>query len=117
MTYLARSNVSAAGTLWVNKGELFEIKDFIAHSEDMDGVRKVLDNSKFYFMVSRTVKVTDGYKFQSAGIKVMEVYCDGIKTGVSFEVMVIDPASTGDLLGALTRIASLVPSGTMERRN
>ena len=28
----------------------------------------------------------------------MEVYYDGIKTGVSFEVMVLDPASTGDLL-------------------
>lgn len=79
-------------------GEPFEIKDFIIHSEDIDGTRKVLDNSKLHFMVSNTVKVTEGYKFTSAGIKVLECYYDGNKTGVSFEVMVLDPAVTGDLL-------------------
>jgi hypothetical protein len=79
-------------------GEPFEIRDFIVHSEDIDGVRKVLDNSKIYFMVSGTVKVTDGYKFTVAGIKKMECYYDGVKTGFSVEVMVLDPASTGDLL-------------------
>lgn len=79
-------------------GEKFEIKDFIVHSEDIDGVRKVLDNSKVQFVVSATVKVTDGYKFTSAGIKVMECYYDGVKTGFSIEVMVLDLASTGNLL-------------------
>ncbi len=79
-------------------GEPFEIKDFIAHSEDIDGVRKVLDNSKINFMVSGSVQVADGYRFQSAGIKVMECYYDGVKAGFSIEVLVLDTASTGDLL-------------------
>lgn len=79
-------------------GESFEIKDLIVHSEDIDGVRKVLDNSKIYFMVSATVKVTDGYKFTSAGVKNLECYYDGIKTGISIEVLVLNLASTGDLM-------------------
>lgn len=79
-------------------GEPFEIKGFILHSEDIDGTRKVLDNSKVHFLVSNTVKVTDGYKFTAAGIKKMECYYDGVKTDVSFEVMVLDTAATGDLL-------------------
>lgn len=79
-------------------GQPFEIKNFIIHSEDVNGVRKILDNSKVHFMVSNTVKVTDGYKFTQAGIKKMECYYDGVKTGVSFEVLVLDPAETGDLL-------------------
>jgi hypothetical protein len=80
------------------KGEAFEIKGFIAHTEDTDGVRKVLDNSKIYFMVSGTVKVSDGYKFTMAGNKVMECYYDGVKTGFSITVKVLDPSSVGDLL-------------------
>jgi hypothetical protein len=80
------------------KGEAFEIDGLIAHTEDTDGVRKVLDNSKMYFMVSGTVKVTDGYQFTSAGDKVMECYYDGVKTGFSITIKVLDPASVGDLL-------------------
>ena len=79
-------------------GEPFEIKDFIIHTEDIDGTRKVLDNSKLHFLVSDTVKVTDGYQFTSAGIKTMVCYYNGVKTSVSFEVLVLDPAVTGDLL-------------------
>lgn len=78
--------------------EPFEIKDFIIHTENIDGIRQVLDYSKLHFIVSNTVKVTDGYKFTTAGIKTMECYYDGVKTGVSFNVMVLDPAVTGDLL-------------------
>lgn len=80
------------------KGEAFEIKDFIAHSEDINGVRKVLDNSKITFMVSGTVEVTDGYKFTVAEDKVMECYYDGVKTGFSITVRVLDPATVGNLL-------------------
>lgn len=79
-------------------GEPFEISGFILHSEDVDGTRKVLDNSKVYFLVSNKVKVDDGYKFTAAGTKKMECYYDGVKTGVSFEVKVLDTAVTGDLL-------------------
>lgn len=79
-------------------GEPFEIKDFILHSEDVDGTRDVLDNSKVSFVVSNTVKVTDGYKFTTAGIKKMECYYDGVKTGISIEVLILDPAETGELL-------------------
>ncbi len=79
-------------------GEAFELEDFIAHSEDIDGIRNVLDNSKISFMVSGVVKVTDGYKFTSAGDKVMECYYDGVKTGFSITVRVLDPAVVGDLL-------------------
>jgi hypothetical protein len=80
------------------KGEAFEIDGFIVHTENTDGVRKVLNNSKMYFMVSGSVKVTDGYEFTSAGDKVMECYYDGVKTGFSITVKVLDPASVGDSL-------------------
>lgn len=79
-------------------GENFELAGFIAHTEDIDGIREVLDNSKISFIVSGVVKVTDGYKFTSAGDKVMECYYDGIKTGFSITVRVLDPAVVGDLL-------------------
>lgn len=79
-------------------GEAFDLTGFILHSEDVDGVRKVLDNSKIHFLVSGTLKVTQGYKFTQAGIKKMVCYYDGINTGLSFEIMVLDPAKTGDLL-------------------
>lgn len=79
-------------------GEAFNIKGFILHSEDVDGTRELLDHSKIHFMVSGNVKVTDGYKFTTAGIKSLSCYYDGNYTGVSFEVMVLDPAKTGDLL-------------------
>jgi hypothetical protein len=79
-------------------GEKFEIKGFILHSEDIDGTRKLLDHSKIHFLVSNTIKVTDGYKFTSKGIKEMVCYYDGVNTGESFQVMVLDPAETGTLL-------------------
>ncbi len=79
-------------------GEAFEIKGFILHSEDVDGTRKLLDHSKIHFMISDSVKVTDGYKFTTAGVKSMSCYYDGKSTGISFQVMILDPAKTGDLL-------------------
>lgn len=88
-------------------GEAFEIKDFILHSEDVDGTRKVIDNAKLHFIISGTVKVTDGYKFTQAGIKTLECYYEDVKTGVSFEIMVLDPKETGNLLENGTYTISL----------
>lgn len=78
-------------------GEPFEIKDFILHSEDINGVRKVLDNSKVYFMADKT-RITDGYIFKEEGNITLECYYDGTKIGDRFEVMVLDPEKNGDLL-------------------
>ena len=81
-------------------GEAFESNGLIVHIEDVDGARKVLDNSRlqFAYASSDSLKITDGYKLTQTGIDVIKIYYDGEDTGLSFEIMVLDPAVTGALL-------------------
>lgn len=39
-------------------------------------------------MVSGTVKVTDGYKFTTRGVKRLVLYYDGVNTGEFFDIRV-----------------------------
>jgi len=81
-------------------GEAFDSSGLIVHLEDVNGVRKQLDNSRIHFdyTISGSNQIKDGYKFTNMGIYSMDIYYDGEYTGLSFEIMALDPAVTGDLL-------------------
>lgn len=77
-------------------GEAFKSDGLIIHLEGVNGARKLLDNSRILFDNSNQIK--DGYKLTKSGIYSMNIYCDGEYTGLGFEIMVLDPAVTGELL-------------------
>lgn len=78
-------------------GEGFDIKGLIVHYEDATGARIVAENSDLTFYTSKTVELTQGRPFTTAGIKNIEVLYKGENVG-TFDVKVIED-SKGDILG------------------
>lgn len=70
-------------------GQKFNIAGYILHSQDVNGVRKVLDNSKINFVISgSTTRISDGTTLSSKGIKRLVCYYDGKDTGQWFDIKV-----------------------------
>ena len=77
-------------------GDGFDIKGLIAHYQDENGVRSVIDNSKLKFYTSGTVELTQGRQFTTGGVKTVEVRYNDKKLD-TFDVNVISKEA-GDIL-------------------
>lgn len=77
-------------------GDGFNITGLVIHYQDEQGVRSVMDNTKFKFFTSGTVELTQGRPFTTSGTKTVEIRYNDKKID-TFDIKVV-AESAGNIL-------------------